>query len=81
MYGHPSGLYGSLCTLHLTVTSFGATLDMGGWLSLTQQGLTPCQKHQALLGVLTFRIHVFHFGNALWFNVVCVYLFGKIAYR
>ena len=42
-----------LCTLRLTVTSFGATLDMGGWLDLTQQGLSPCKKRQALLGVLT----------------------------
>jgi len=37
-------LYGSLCTLHLTVTSFGATLDMGDWLDLSQQGLSPCKK-------------------------------------
>jgi len=44
-YGPPYGLYGSLCTLHLAVTSFGATLDMGGWLDLSQQGLSPCQKY------------------------------------
>ncbi len=55
-YGSPYGLYGSLCTLHLAVASFGATLDMSGWLDLTQQGLSPCQKYQALLGVLTFRL-------------------------
>jgi hypothetical protein len=27
---------------------------MGGWLSLTQLGLAPNKKHQALLGALTF---------------------------
>lgn len=37
-----------------------ATLDMGGWLGLTQQGLAPCKKRQASLGALmsmfiTFR--------------------------
>ena len=26
---------------------------MSGWLDLTQQGLSPCQKHQASLGALT----------------------------
>jgi len=29
------------------VTNFDATLDMGGWLDLTQQGLSPCKKHRA----------------------------------
>ena len=48
-YGPPCGLYGSLCTPHLTVASFGATLDMGGWLDLTQQGLAPCKTFQATL--------------------------------
>jgi hypothetical protein len=28
---------------------------MGGWLDLTQQGLSPCKKYQALLGALTYR--------------------------
>ncbi|KJS83924.1 MAG: hypothetical protein JM58_11825 [Peptococcaceae bacterium BICA1-8] len=42
-----------MCTLHLAVTSFGATLDMDGWLGLTQQGLSPCKNYQASLGVLT----------------------------
>jgi len=40
--------------IHLAVTSFGATLDMGGWLGLAQQGLSPCKKYQTSLGVLTF---------------------------
>jgi len=50
-----NAVFGSLliCTLHLAVTSFGATLDMDVWLGLTQQGLSPCKKYQALLGVLT----------------------------
>ena len=30
-----------------------ATLGMGGWLALTQQGLSPCKKRQASLGALT----------------------------
>ena len=28
-----------------SITSFGVTLDMGGWLDLSQQGLSPCQKY------------------------------------
>jgi len=28
------------------VTHFNATLDMGGWLDLTQQGLSPCKKYK-----------------------------------
>ena len=31
----------------------GATLDTGGWLALTRQGLAPCKTHQASLGALT----------------------------
>ena len=34
----------------------GATLDTGGWLTLTRQGLTPCKMHQASLGAPTPRI-------------------------
>ena len=45
-YGLPYGLSVSLCTLHLMVTHFDATLGMGGWLDLTQQGLSPCKKHK-----------------------------------
>jgi len=30
-----------------------ATLGMGGWLALAQQGLSPCKKRQASLGALT----------------------------
>jgi hypothetical protein len=29
------------------VTHFDATLGMGGWLDLTQQGLPPCKKYRA----------------------------------
>ena len=53
---NPYGLYISLCTLHLSCSGFGkkalppsatgATLDTGGWLSLTRQGLAPCKMHQ-----------------------------------
>ncbi len=34
----------------------GATLDTGGWLTLTRQGLPPCKMHQASLGALTSQI-------------------------
>ena len=46
-YGLPYGLSVSLCTLHLMVTHFDATLGMVGWLDLTQQGLSPCKKYRA----------------------------------
>ena len=36
-----------------TNSATGATLDTGGWLNLTRQGLTPCKMHQALLDALT----------------------------
>jgi len=29
------------------VTHFDATLGTGGWLDLTQQGLSPCKKYRA----------------------------------
>jgi len=45
-YGLPYGLSVSLCTLHLMVTHFNATLGMGDWLDLTQQGLSPCKKYK-----------------------------------
>ena len=51
VYGHLFGLYDSLFTLHLIVANFGAKLDKGGWLDLALQGLSPCKKCQALLGV------------------------------
>jgi len=51
-YGLPCGLPVSLCTLHLVVTNFDATLSMGGWLDLTQQGLSPCKKYRAFLALL-----------------------------
>jgi len=54
-YDLPYGLYVSLCTLRVAVTSFHATLGMGGWLSLTQPGLPPGKNAPSLLGALTFR--------------------------
>ena len=35
------------------MSAISATLDMGGWLDLTQQGLTPCKRHQASLDAPT----------------------------
>jgi len=29
------------------VTHFDARLGMGGWLDLTQQGLSPCKRYRA----------------------------------
>ena len=31
-------------------SAVGATLDTGGWLTLSRQGLSPCKMHQASLG-------------------------------
>ncbi|MBL1275166.1 MAG: hypothetical protein COB30_003685 [Ectothiorhodospiraceae bacterium] len=59
VYGYPYGLQISLCTLHLdcsqdfTRSASDATLDTGGGLDLSGQGLAPCKVHQALLGALT----------------------------
>jgi len=39
-----TSFYIFLCIFHLAITSFGATLDMGGWLDLSQQGLSPCKR-------------------------------------
>jgi hypothetical protein len=57
-HDNPYGLYNSLCTLHqycsrdavltaekqslISHSAKGATLDTGGRLSLTRQGLAPC---------------------------------------
>ena len=62
VYGYPYGLQDSLCTLRLdcsqdfTRSASDATLDTGGWLNLTGQGLAPCKVHQASLGALTSQI-------------------------
>ncbi len=59
--GYPYGLQDSLCTLHLscsqdsTHSATDATLDTGGWLNLSGQGLAPCKVHQASLGALTTK--------------------------
>jgi hypothetical protein len=37
-----------------TRSATNATLDTGGWLDLTRQGLSPCKMHQASLGALTY---------------------------
>ena len=56
VYGYPYGLQDSLCTPRLscsqdsTHSATDATLDTGGWLDLTGQGLAPCKVHQASLG-------------------------------
>jgi len=60
--GYPYGLQDSLCTLRLscsqdsTRSATDATLDTGGWLNLSGQGLAPCKVHQASLGALTSQI-------------------------
>jgi hypothetical protein len=33
-----------------------ATLDTGGWLALTRQGLSPCKIRQASLGAITLEV-------------------------
>ena len=42
-----------------------ATLDTGGWLDLTGQGLAPCKVHQASLGALTSQISCAAFERQL----------------
>ena len=39
--------------LHVHRSAIDATLDTGGWLNLTRQGLSPCKRRQASLGALT----------------------------
>jgi len=61
VYGHPSGLQSSLCTLHtfcsvLDTSSTYATLGTSGWLNLTRWGLAPHKKRQALLGARTLGV-------------------------
>jgi hypothetical protein len=46
-------VYASPVLFELAFSATGATLDTGGWLNLTRQGLTPCKIRQALLGALT----------------------------
>jgi hypothetical protein len=38
---------------YMSILPNHATLDTGGWLTLTRQGLSPCKMHQASLGALT----------------------------
>ena len=53
--GHPCGLQDTLSTLRpscspcLHDSAMGARLATGGWLLLTRQGLSPCQRRQAFL--------------------------------
>ena len=60
--GLPCGPQDSLCTLRIfrsfalhCILLISATLDTGGWLDLTRQGLAPCKKCRALLGATTFK--------------------------
>jgi hypothetical protein len=67
--GSPYGLQDSLptlnpsCSLYCYNSAMGPRLDMGGWLTLTekhycspsQQGLSPCKMHRALLGAITWN--------------------------
>lgn len=52
-------MYASIISFGFTPIVWGftslttATLGMGGWLVLTQRGLAPLQKRQALLDTLT----------------------------
>ena len=51
--GHPCGLQDSLCTLRPAIvrglprSALDATLDTGGWLTLTRPGLSPGKIRQA----------------------------------
>jgi len=38
---------------------------MGGWLDLTQQGLSPLQKHQTFLGVPVFAYLLIPCGGSV----------------
>ncbi len=53
----PSGLYGSLCTLHLTITNSDTTLVMGGRLNLSQRELSSRQMMPRLLSVRKISCH------------------------
>ena len=37
-------------------SAMDARLDTGGWLALTRQGLSPCQRRQAYLGAITLAL-------------------------
>jgi len=54
-----------VCLVRRTSTDSAtdATLDTGGWLTLSRQGLAPCKMHQASLGALTASIS--GFGDTL----------------
>ena len=40
------------------VTHFDATLGMGGWLDLTQQGLSPCKTYKTSWRVFSLQFLV-----------------------
>jgi hypothetical protein len=60
--GHPCGLQDTLSTLRpscspcLHDSAMDARLATGGWLLLTRQGLSPCQRRQAFLGAITLAL-------------------------
>jgi hypothetical protein len=41
---------------HSFDSATGATLNTGGWLALTRQGLSPCKIRQASLGAITTKL-------------------------
>jgi len=40
----------------LSDSATGATLNTGGWLNLTRQGLSPCKTRKASLGAITLAL-------------------------
>ena len=58
----PCGLQNFLCTLapaiarKLPRSALGPTLDTGGRLTLTRQGIAPRKRHRALLGAITLSL-------------------------
>jgi hypothetical protein len=50
---HPVASQSQISVSRILDSAIGATLDTGGWLNLTWQGLTPCKTHQALLDTPT----------------------------
>jgi hypothetical protein len=72
-----------LC-VHFTriVTDTRATLNTGGWLSLTLQGLPPCQKYQAYLAYDQTHFSAFHgFCFLSFFTKYCNAISAAVAGR
>jgi len=45
------------------VTHFDATLSMGGWLDLTQQGLSPCKTYKTSWRSFTKSYRIIDFAH------------------